>query len=255
MERHALTFRVLRGSEDRVRRVLAAYPRPETEIGNGCRLLSTTVFLWDNRVVRVIDVEGPLAAVAGHLASDPAIRRTEEELNPFLVLPRDFSDPESVGRFFRRALMTRVVHHRVRRDSPEQDGGRTRVALRYPVRPGRGEAAARLFAWGQSLPLGTALGTALVDTTVFRKGDLVIRVLDVEGDPDEALDRLGPVVLGGPTAPALTELLEPGWNLGTAAGRARFLAEQRMTVVTHREAGDVTGGPGPGTGSAELSPN
>ncbi|WP_083852942.1 SchA/CurD-like domain-containing protein [Saccharomonospora glauca] len=242
MERHALTFPVRPGTEDRVRRILASYPRPRTEIGGGSRLLATSVFLWKNHVVRVIDVEGPLPVVVRHLTSDPAIRETEEELNPFLVRPRDFSDPESVRWFFRRAMMTRVVHQDA---GPRPSGsreGRTRVALRYPVRPGRGDAVAQMFSWGQSLPLGAALRTGLIGTTVFRHGDLVIRVLDVEGDPDEAIDRLGPAVVGGPTAKAMTELLEPGWNLTTAAGRARFLSEQRLTLVTHREAGDATEG-------------
>ncbi len=242
MERHALTFPVLPGSEDRVRRVLADYPRPETELGGGCRLLATSVFLWGNHVVRVIDVEGPLPVVMRHLASDPAVRKTEEQLNPLLVRPRDFSDPDSVNWFFRRAMMTRVAHQEARPYQSASGVGRTQVALRYPVRPGRGDAAAQMFEWGQSLPLGAALRTGLVGTTVFRHGDLVIRVLDVEGDPDEAIDRLGPAVVGGPTAKALTELLEPGWNLATATGRARLLAEQRLTLVTHREAGAVAEG-------------
>ncbi|WP_197319855.1 SchA/CurD-like domain-containing protein [Saccharomonospora sp. NB11] len=235
MERHALTFPVKPGSVDAVRQVLSEYPRPQTEIGNGCRLLATSVFLWQNHVVRVIDVDGPLPLVMRHLANDPAIRATEEKLNPLLVRPRDFSDPESVGWFFRRAMMTRVVHHEAM-PAPGAPVRRTRVAFRYPVRAGRGEAAARIFAWGQSLPLGAALRTGLTGTTVFRHGDFVVRVLDVEGDADEAIDRLGPTVVGGPTAAALTELLEPGWNLATAAGRAKFLAESRLTLVTHREA-------------------
>ncbi|MGW9479525.1 SchA/CurD-like domain-containing protein [Saccharomonospora azurea] len=236
MERHALTFPVRPGSADAVRRVLSEYPRPQTHIGNGCRLLATSVFLWENHVVRVIDVEGPLPVVMRHLANDPAIRETEEKLNPLLVRPRDFSDPESVGWFFRRAMMTRVVHQEASPTPRMPRGKRTRVALRYPVRPGRGEAAARIFAWGQSLPLGAALRTGLAGTTVFRHGDFVVRVLDVEGDADEAIERLGPTVIGGPTAAALTELLEPGCNLATAAGRAKFLAEARLTLVTHREA-------------------
>ncbi|OQO94809.1 hypothetical protein B1813_01605 [Saccharomonospora piscinae] len=237
MERHALTFPVRPGTEAAAREVLRRYPRPDPDAGDGARLLATSVFCWRNHVVRVMDVRGPLPAIMRHVAADPAIRRTEEALNPLLARRRDLSDPEAVRAFFAHALMSRVAHQAAVPDSRIGRPPRTRVALRYPVRPGQGAALARVLAWGQSSPLATGARSGVAGTTVFRHGDLVIRVFDVIGDPDVTFARLGRAALGAPTVSALESVLEPGWELATTAGITRFLTEHRLPLVTHREAG------------------
>lgn len=238
MERHALTFTVQPGTEQEARRVLADYPRPDTEIDGGARLLSTSVFFWHNRVMRVMDVEGPLPLIMRHLSTQPAIRQTEAALNPLLTEQRDLDSPTGARDFFARAMMTRVVQRVTEPELLAPGGERTRIALCYPVRPGRGDDVAEVLAGGRSL-LGAAATTPLASTSVFRHGDFVVRVADFVGGLDAAAEHLGRTVVGAPSTANLTDLLEPGWDLTTAAGFRRFFAEQRLALVTHRESNAV----------------
>jgi SchA/CurD like domain len=240
MERHALTFTVRPGTEQEARRILADYPRPDTQIDGDARLLGTSVFFWDNRVLRVMDVEGSLPLIMRHLSTQPAIRQTEAALNPLLTQRRDLDSPSGAREFFARAMMTRIVHLVADEDSlPPGGGPRTRVALRYPVRPGSGDKVAELLASEGSL-LGSAATTALASASVFRHEDFVVLVADLVGDPDHIEEHLGRTVAGAPTTAGLSELLEPGWELTTPAGFQRFFAEQRLLLVTHRESDAVT---------------
>ncbi|WP_019812339.1 SchA/CurD-like domain-containing protein [Saccharomonospora halophila] len=238
MERYALTFPVRPGTEARVRHVLRSYPPPDTAVDGGGRLLATSVFLWRNHVVRVIDVDGPLAAVQRHLAADPAVRATEERLNPLLSSPRNLGDPEEMRDFFARSRMTRVVH-REPEDPGPGPGPRpsTRVAVRYPVRPGCGEALARELARVGARSSGT--GSAPVRTTVFRHDDLVVEVSDVPVGGRDAVVPADPVLLGADEG-MLATLLEPGWDLSTSSGVERLRAAQTLSAVTHRDTGAVT---------------
>ncbi|MBB5825923.1 SchA/CurD-like domain-containing protein [Micromonospora carbonacea] len=239
MERHALTFTVRPGTEQEARRVLAGYPRPATEIDGGARLLGTSVFFWRNRVVRVMDVDGPLPLIMRHLSAQPAIRRTESALNPLLTEKRDLEAPTGARDFFARAMMTRVVHRVTDPALLAPGGERIRIALRYPVRPGRGDDIAELLGAGRPL-LGAATTTPLASTSVFWHGDFVVRVADFVGGLDAAADHLGRTVVGAPTTAGMTGLLEPGWDLTTPAGFARFFAEQRLDLVTHRQSDAVS---------------
>jgi SchA/CurD like domain len=240
VERHALTFAVKPRTGREVRRILSDYPRPETEIDGGARLLGTTVFFWHDQVVRVMDVDGPLPVVMQHLAAQPAIRATEEALNPLLAEPRDLNDPAAARAFFMRAMMTRVIH---RVTAPhllaQPRDGRQRIALRYPVRPGNGEKLTSVVTAGRPLVAGDQ--TVLASTTVFRHGDLVVRFAEFVGELEEAGAHLGRTVVGAPTTPQLNELLEPGWDLGTTNGFRRFFHEQQLTLVTDRRADELTG--------------
>lgn len=235
MERHALTFAVRPGTEREARRILGEYPRPETEIDKETRLLGTSVFFWRNQVVRVMDVEGAMPVVMRHLATQPAIRRTEQALNPLLVEHRNLDDPAAARAFFARAMMTRVVHRVTAADLlPDGGGQRSRVALRYPVRAGMGAAVAEVLGEGRSLPVGGAAGTVLANTTVFQHGDLVIRVAEFVGGLEDAAEHLGRTVVGAPGTARLNEFLEPEWDLTTKAGFQRFFDEQRLDLVTDR---------------------
>lgn len=236
MERHAITFPIRPGSEAEVTRILSGYAPPRTAIDETTRLLATSVFLWRSRVVRVMDVEGMLPVVMRHLSQDPSIRAVEEEINPHLAEPRDLANPEAARAFFARSLMRRIAHRVTDPADLPAGGGRTRVALRYPVRAGCGDQAAEILAGGSALPVRAAEGTALASTTVFQQGDLLIRMAEFAGDVDEAGNHLGRKVTGAPGMAQLAPLLEPGYDLTTAAGFERFFAEQRLTLVTTRRA-------------------
>ena len=110
MERFALTFTCKPGSEDAVAAILKDYDRPVPYIDEETRLLSTTIFMHGNVIVRMLDIEGDFVKAVRHLASQPAIQAVEEKLTPYLEVPRDMSTPEGAATFFMTAMMTRVTH-------------------------------------------------------------------------------------------------------------------------------------------------
>jgi hypothetical protein len=243
VERHALTFAVRPGTEPDVQQILSAYPRPQTEIGDGARLLGTTVFLWGSRVVRMMDVEGPLPLVMRHLATQPAIRATEEALNPLLAEPRDLSDPGAAAAFFQRAMMRRVVHWITDPDlqAPSAESATHRMALAYPLRPGTGDAAASLLSGWQPVAMRAEAPAVLASTTVFQHGDLLVMTVEYVGETEDARAHLAEAITGTAAAAQLTELFEAGWDLRTEPGFLRFFAERQLRLVTDRRAEELTG--------------
>jgi hypothetical protein len=251
VERYALTFPVRPGTETEVQQILSAYPRPQTEIGDGARLLGTTVFLWGPRVVRMMDVEGPLPLVMRHLATQPAIRATEEALNPLLAEPRDLNDPGAAAAFFQRAMMRRIMHSVTDPDllAPSTEAAAHRMALAYPLRPGTGDAAASLLSGWDPMAMRGEAPAALASTSIFQHGDLLVMAVEYTGDIEDARAHLAEAIAGtdaeaiaGTDAAArLTELLEPGWDLRTQRGFLRFFAERQLRLVTDRRAEELAG--------------
>jgi hypothetical protein len=231
MERHALLFRVKPGTEAAVAEILAAYQRPPTEIDADTRLLGTTVLMHSNVVVRTMQIEGSLPRVAAHLARRPEIQAAERALNPYLEIPRDMRGPEGAREFFQRSAMTLLTH----RGAPVLPPGVTRHALLYPLRPGTGAAADAVFTGGGDPP-PQAGDTRLLSTTVFRHEDTVVRMFEIVGDLDEAIEHLVRAAalqqVGGRLAPYLAE----GVDISGEDGLRRFFREQLMTVVTDRRA-------------------
>jgi hypothetical protein len=225
-----------------VQQILSGYPRPQTEIGDGARLLGTTVFLWGARVIRMMDVEGPLPLVMRHLAAEPAIRATEEELNPLLAEPRDLSDPGAAAAFFQRAMMRPVVHEITDPDrlSPSAGSATRRMALAYPLRPGTGDAAAGLLSGGRPVAARAEERSVLASTTVFRQGDLLVRAVEYVGEAENARAGFAEAIADTATTARLAELFEPGWDLSTESGFLRFLAERQLRLVTDRRAEELT---------------
>lgn len=110
MERYAIAFTVKPGSEAEVAKIFEDYGRPTWEIDDDTRLLNTTIFMKDNLVIRVLDVEGDFVKVVRHLSQQPAIQEVERKLDPFLEHPRDMSTPDGARSFFLSAMMRRVTH-------------------------------------------------------------------------------------------------------------------------------------------------
>jgi SchA/CurD like domain len=243
VERYALTFPVRPGTEPEVQRILSGYPRPQTEIGDGARLLGTAVFLWGPRVVRMMDVEGPLPLVMRHLAMQPAIRATEEALNPLLAEPRDLSDPGAAAAFFQRAMMRRVMHWVADPDllAPTMGSPTHRMALGFPLRPGTGDTAAGVLSGWNPMQVRGAAPTMLASTTVFQQGDLLVMAAECAGEAEDGCAHLAGGMAGTNAAAELTELMEPGWDLRTGPGFERFFAERQLELVTDRRAEELTG--------------
>jgi hypothetical protein len=239
MSRHAITFTVTRGSEPEVARILSSYGRPRPGAGGGPPLLRrTSVLMSGNRVVRVMDIEGGLDEALAHLAAQPPIRAVEEALNPYLEQPRDLTGPDSIRRFLAEAQMERVhdrhtPEHLLPEVPPERRG--QRLALLYPVRAGRGAEMGRLLAGTRVLAPDRP--TILARTTIFVRGDVLVRVVDVDGDIDEALDRLATAAVASGGTRALAELVTTDIDLGDEAGFRSFLSACRMRVLTDRRIG------------------
>ncbi|MFI6437359.1 SchA/CurD-like domain-containing protein [Streptomyces sp. NPDC050759] len=233
--RHALTFTVKPGSEDKVAKILAGYTSPEPRVDDATRLCRTSLFMHGNRVVRAIEVRGDLLAALRHVARQPEVRAVEEAINPYLEQDRDLDDPESARLFFTRAALPAVHHVTTGQESPEA----VRHALYYPAREGRGMRLAELLARQDEAAADDPRGPVL-RSTIFQRDDVVMRLVDVRG----ALDSDPGPVLGltdHGRAAELTALLD-GEALGLD-GRALkdstpadLLAVSRMDLVTDRRA-------------------
>lgn len=113
----ALLWTVKPGSEETVRELFRNYSPPDPvvtdEEGNEKgRLVGTQVFMKDNTIVRVLEIEGALPDVAAHLSRQPAIQALEQELDKYVEKPRDMSEPGGAQKFFVQSLMDCLVARR-----------------------------------------------------------------------------------------------------------------------------------------------
>ncbi|MGW5565688.1 SchA/CurD-like domain-containing protein [Streptomyces tendae] len=232
--RHALTFTVRPGTEAETARLLSEYVSPDAHVDGSTRLLRTSLFMSGNRIVRAVEVRGDLQTALRHVARQPGVRAVEEALNPYLEQDRDLADPQSARRFFTRAAMP-AVHHAT---TPGRAGARTeRLALLYPVRAGAGGELARLLAH-QDARAAQDSDSPVLAATVFHRDDLVVRLVDVDGDPAAA----PAAVLGlqGSEGGAAAERLLDTAAVGVdgppaeAATLSRLLTRVRMTPLTDR---------------------
>lgn len=232
--RHALTFTVRPGSESKVAEILSDYTAPAARVDDTTRLLRTSLFLHGNRVVRAVEVRGDLQAALRHVARQPEIRAVEEALDPYLEQERDLSDPRSARLFFTRAALPPVHHVRSGRSA---DDSVQRCALHYPAGPGAGTALARVLARQDEAIAADPDGPVLA-ATVFHRDDLVVRLVDVAGDPEDAPASV--LALHDPAgtadaAPLLdTAALGIDGPLTDHTTLLRLLARMRMRPLTDR---------------------
>ncbi|MFF9814426.1 SchA/CurD-like domain-containing protein [Streptomyces sp. NPDC014006] len=233
--RHALTFTVTPGSEAVVAELLSHYASPQPRVDDTTRLLRTSLFMHGNRVVRAVEVRGDLQAALRHVSRQPEVRAVEEAINPYLEQDRDLNDPKSARAFFTRAALP-AVHH-VDAVTPGADV--ERVALLYPARPGAGPALARLLARQDAAAAGEP-ETPVTSCTVFHRDDLVVRLVDVAGDPQDTPGRV--LALADPEARAAAAPLLDGDALGLdipltdERALPRLLTRARMRPLTDRTA-------------------
>lgn len=123
MSRHAITFRIKPGTTEQVKALLSSYEPPEHETPDGARLLQTSIFVKDDVVVRVMEIEGPLPSIMRHLSTQPTIQQLERDLDPYLAEPRDMSSPEGAKAFFGRALMDHVLTRTAERGGADMSAG------------------------------------------------------------------------------------------------------------------------------------
>ncbi|MFF5788018.1 SchA/CurD-like domain-containing protein [Streptomyces sp. NPDC012693] len=234
--RHALTFTVKPGSESKVAELLAGYESPRAQVDETTRLRRTSLFMHGNRVVRAVEVEGDLLAALRHVARQPEVRAVEEAINPYLEQDRDLTDPESARLFFTRAALPAVQH--VVSDRPAPADLR-RHALYYPAKEGCGTELARLLAQ-QDQAAADDPDSPVYGSTVFQRDDIVVRLVDLTGEPD--LDPVASLGLKGAGKAAELERLLDGAAIGvegsldTERNINRLLSHADMLPVTDRTA-------------------
>ncbi|MGW4378678.1 SchA/CurD-like domain-containing protein [Kitasatospora sp. NPDC004531] len=232
--RHALSFTVKPGAEAKAAELLAGYRSPQARVDDTTRLLRTSLFMRGNRIVRCVEVAGDLVAALRHVARQPEVRAVEEAINPYLEEDRDLDDPLSARDFFQRAALPAVHHHAALKSGQVQ-----RHAFLYPVRPDRGQALAELLA-GEDEHAAADPGSPLVRATVYRREDLVVRLVDLLTDP--ASDPATALGVAGPRAAAVLAKLAviPAEHpVPSADGLRHLLAECAMTPVTDRRSADA----------------
>ncbi|MEV4443488.1 SchA/CurD-like domain-containing protein [Streptomyces sp. NPDC049577] len=116
----ALTYDVKSGHEKEIMEVFRSFRRVRSPVVADAAgrpeatILSTAVFIRDATLVRVIEYEGDLDAVARFMADQPGVREFEERIAPYLSRPRDTGTTEGFVATFRRSLLTPVVQFSVR---------------------------------------------------------------------------------------------------------------------------------------------
>ncbi|WP_406438651.1 antibiotic biosynthesis monooxygenase [Streptomyces sp. NBC_01613] len=226
--RHALTFTVKPGSEEKVAKILADYASPEPKVDDATRLCRTSLFMHGNRVVRAIEVRGDLLAALRHVSRQPEVRAVEEAINPYLEQDRDLNDPESARVFFTRAALP-AVHHVT---AEQQDLEAERYALSYPARPGCGMRLAELLARQDAAAADDPSGPVL-RSTIFQRDDVVVRLIDVRGGLDAADPALA-LGLADPGQVVQLTTFDTEASAPKDAELVRFVRLARMDLVTDR---------------------
>jgi hypothetical protein len=116
----AITYDIKPGHEDEIVEVFAGFRRvgsadvPDEDGRQAGRILATALFIRDDLLVRVIEYEGDLKAIARHMATQPGVREVERKLAPYLSRPRDTGTPDGFAATFDRSLLRCVSQMSVR---------------------------------------------------------------------------------------------------------------------------------------------
>src|SRR5687768_2896570 len=113
----ALMYKMKPGVEEEISELFRTSGRPDHEVrdadGNVVgRLLTTMAFVGKDAAVRVIEVEGDVQVVAGHISQQPEVKDFEKKVEQYLAEPRDLSTPEGARAFFHRSGMRNVLIRR-----------------------------------------------------------------------------------------------------------------------------------------------
>ncbi|ONI77897.1 SchA/CurD [Actinosynnema sp. ALI-1.44] len=107
----AITYDIKSGHEDEVAEVFGNFRRPKSAVVPGAagrpaaRILATAVFIRDDLLVRFIEYEGDLEAVARYMAGQPGVQEVERRLAPYLNSPRDSGTADGFVATFHASLL------------------------------------------------------------------------------------------------------------------------------------------------------
>lgn len=113
----ALLYKLKPGNKEAVAEIFRQSGRPDHDVRGEDgepigRLLTTMVFVGEEAAVRVIEVEGDIRAVAGHISQQDEVKEFERKIEHYLAEPRDLSNPEGARAFFHRSGMQPVFIRR-----------------------------------------------------------------------------------------------------------------------------------------------
>lgn len=96
----AITYDILPGHEDELAEIFGVFRRvgtsavPGPDGATAGTILATALFIRDDLMVRVVEYDGDIEAVARFMAAQPGIQEVERRLKPFLRSPRDTDSVE-----------------------------------------------------------------------------------------------------------------------------------------------------------------
>jgi heme-degrading monooxygenase HmoA len=125
---------------------------------------------------------------------------------------------------------------------PLASGGIVRHALTFTVKPGSEQAVAGILADYRSPAARVDATTRLRRTSLFMRGNRVVRAVEVEGDLGNALRHVAAQPEVRAVEEAINPYLEESRDLGDAASARAFFARAALPAVQHTgspvEAGD-----------------
>jgi hypothetical protein len=119
----AITYDIKPGCEEELAEIFGGFRRvgspavPGGENAPTTRILATALFIRDDTMVRFIEYEGDLDAVARHMAAQPGVQEIERKLKPFLTRPRDTDTVEGFVATFKRSMLRCISQLAVPRES------------------------------------------------------------------------------------------------------------------------------------------
>lgn len=111
----AITYDIKGGYEDEVAEVFRGFRRPASPEVPGAdgapaaRILATAVFIRDSLLVRMVEYEGDIDAVARFMASQPGVQEVERKLRPYLRTPRNTDTVEGFVQTFKSSMLRCVT--------------------------------------------------------------------------------------------------------------------------------------------------
>ena len=97
-----------------------------------------------------------------------------------------------------------------------------------------GAEAEEIIKGGGDPPPQAATTTRLLSTTVFRKDNIVIRMFEIDGDINEAIEHMVKAAELTDAGKGLAPYLQEGHDLTNTEGLRAFFRNQMMELVTHR---------------------
>lgn len=200
------------------------------------KIVGTGLFLRGDTMVRIIQFDGELDAVARHMAAQKGVHEAERKIAPYLTVSRDTRTVEGFLRYFRNSTM-RCLAQQTHRDVPF-----TGIAARCDkIDSAHDGIPAELQAViADAWPEVTGSNGARVQATAaFTLNDTLIRVVQYEGSLDDvaaALAEAGAADAEQALAPFLAdpELAVPRGDFAETFERTAMRCISRLSLADLR---------------------